>query len=217
MILKDSDQSTIVQDGDLIIKTFKENYDFFPTEEWKNTCNQFSELYGHFPKIIECDINKIIMEKVNGETIDTSMKRRFGFMSYKEQIAFVKKTQYMYFKFISNLLEYNLNHNVLLVHTDLNCENMIIDDDKIVCVDLNSVTLNRTPIEHYFITFGADEWARRIDILAHRYITEMADEAATINERHRHVINELNKESADLNRHHREVITKLEERLGKNK
>ena len=51
MILKDNHQSTVTQEGELVIKTFKPGYEFHidDYEKFKNTCNQFSEKYGHFP------------------------------------------------------------------------------------------------------------------------------------------------------------------------
>ena len=203
MILKDDYKSTVVQDGDLVIKTFKSGHEFYVDdhEKFKNTCNQFSEMYGHFPKIIECDINKIIMEKVNGKPIDTILRseNKMFFTSFDERVTFIKKIQYMYFKFISNLLEYNVENNICLKHNDLNCHNMIIDGNKLICIDLDSVNINSTPIDHYFITFGAHEISKFInDIVYQSYV-------------------EKEKEARKLNRHHRNEISKLREELGKNK
>lgn len=203
MILKEDDQSTVTQDGELIIKTFKPNHKFYRDdyEEWKNTCNHFSEAYGHFPKIIECDIDKIIMEKVNGETIDSILRsdNKMFFTNFDERVTFIKKVQYMYFKFISNLLEYNVENNISVKHNDLNCDNMIIDGNKLICVDLDSVDINSTPIDHYFITFGAHELTKFIDNALHQSYAEKQ------------------KEARKLNKYHLNVISKLKEELGKNK
>lgn len=200
MILKEDDQSTVTQDGELIIKTFKPNHKFYidDYEEWKNTCNHFSEAYGHFPKIIECDIDKIIMEKINGKTIE-NLVRDSREMSFEEVLHLTKKIQYMYFKFISNLLEYNIKYNTFISHNDLNRENMIIHDNKLICVDLDSVIINRSPIEHNFITFGLNEITKFIDNVLHQSYAEEQ------------------KKSVKINQEHRNVILKLKEELGKNK
>ena len=63
------------------------------------------------------------------------------YSSIDEQIKIFKKMQSYYLKFISNISEYNLNNNVTLTHTDLNFGNMFISNDKLVCIDLESIFL----------------------------------------------------------------------------
>ena len=98
----------------------------------------------------------------------------------------------MYFKFISNLLEYNIKHNTFISHNDLNRENMIIHDNKLICVDLDSIKIDRDPIEHNFITYGAHEISQFIDDILRQSYEEKQKE-------------------------HRNMIAKLKEELGKNK
>jgi len=174
MILKEDDQSTVTQDGELIIKTFKPNHKFYidDYEEWKNTCNHFSEAYGHFPKIIECDIDKIIMEKINGKTIE-NLVRDSREMSFKEVLHLTKKIQYMYFKFISNLLEYNVNNDTMLSHSDLNYNNMYVANDKLVCIDLDAVKLNRFPVETTFISLPLTVFQLDAESLNYHYTGQM--------------------------------------------
>ena len=193
MILKDDHRATVKLDGGLIIKTFKPGWELNThqfDDKWKYTCNQFSETYGHFPRIIECTANKLVMERVVGEPLN-ELRDNMLKTSIDEQVKFIKKLQYMYFRFISNLLEYNVKYNVLLAHQDLNFSNMFIHNDKIICIDLDSTTVDRNPCEHSFITLPIYLLQHTVDNLNFQYYRKKEEQAAKINREHRSTIAKL--------------------------
>ena len=170
-ILKDNYSATVVQDGDIIIKTFKPGFELNQNifnKKWKDTCNQFGEIYGHFPKIIECDSNKLITKKVDGKSIGELLSI-IKDSKIEEQIEFIKKMQYIFFKFMSNLFEYNVKYNTLLIHKDLTFDNMFIHNGKLLCIDLNSTTINRNPCEQSFIALPMVMLQDLVDNMNYKY------------------------------------------------
>tara|TARA_Y100000385_G_scaffold279544_1_gene329363 strand:- start:488 stop:1111 length:624 start_codon:yes stop_codon:yes gene_type:complete len=195
IILKDSRASTVVQDGDIIIKTFKPGFELNINKfnkEWKDTCNQFGEIYGHFPKIIECDTNKLIIEKIEGNTIEELLVRLKDSKEIEKKFEFIKKIQYMFFKFISNLFEYNVKFNTVLIHQDLNFSNIFIHDNKLICVDLESTTVNKNLCKQSFIGLPMVLLQDLVDNINFQYYVEKEQEAIKIAKKHRQIIAMLN-------------------------
>ena len=163
MIIKEDYRASIEFIDGKFIKTFKEGsvlleQDGFD-EEWKDHINNFGRLYGHFPEIIEFHKNKLVMEQVKGQSFTEFRKQSYQ-SGIEEQIENFKQMQFCYYKFICNLLEYNIKNKCSLVHKDLNYNNMYISNEnwhhganKLVCIDLDAVKLNKWFVPHSFINF----------------------------------------------------------------
>ena len=163
MLIKEDYRSRVEFVDGKFIKTFKqgsllldkEGYD----ENWQAHINNFSRLYGHFPKIIEFYQNKLVMEQVNGQSFTDFRKQSYE-SNLEKQVEDFKQMQSCYYKFISNLLEYNIKNKCSLVHRDLNYNNMYISNENwhhganiLVCIDLDAVKLNQYIVPHSFINF----------------------------------------------------------------
>ncbi|OUX04072.1 MAG: hypothetical protein CBE00_13235 [Planctomycetaceae bacterium TMED240] len=66
--------------------------------------------------------------------------------------------QRLYHQFVANLLQYNHDNGVYMVHSDLNLSNMFIVNnadskfsDRVVCIDIDSVRINHTYTEHNWL------------------------------------------------------------------
>lgn len=192
MIIKDDHRSKVETTEDLIIKTFKPGYELSPflySDEWKERINQFGSLYGHFPKIIELSITKMVMEKIEGKSFNDFRQESYQ-RSIEEQFKDFKKMQFLYYRFISNLLEFNLKYDISLIHNDLNYNNMLISNDKLICIDMDAVKLNRNPTENSFISLPIPVFQHDAEELNHLY-------HATLNEKH-----------TEANKTHRKQIEK---------
>jgi predicted unusual protein kinase regulating ubiquinone biosynthesis (AarF/ABC1/UbiB family) len=175
MILKDNQYATVIKDGNLVIKKFKLGQEFLidDYEKWQRTCNHFSEIYGHFPKIIKVSAKKIIMEKVNGISFSDFQLLSYN-SSLEKQIEDFKQIQLLYYKFIFNLLEFNFKNKCCLYHTDLNFTNMFINNDKLVCIDLDSVDLNSRFVPNSFINLEFQQAAENLEDQRNKQLRKMA-------------------------------------------
>ena len=159
MILKEDHRVKVELVDNLIVKTFKPGWECPQSPKWMVRINEFSVLYGHAPRIVECTPNRLVTEKVTGKSVVELLdykNREIGFtnerkLSTTQWINNYKKAQSLYFQMINNFLEYNLNYKFPLIHKDLNLSNMFIKDDIIVCIDVNSFTVSENPIEFNWI------------------------------------------------------------------
>lgn len=164
MIIKEDYRSKVELVDGKFIKTFKQGSllreeDGFD-DNWKSHINNFSRLYGHFPKIIEFHQNRLVMERVKGQSFTEFRIQSYRSTNIDKQIEDFKKMQFCYYKFISNLLEYNIKNKCSLVHNDLNYNNMYISNEGwqhganiLVCIDLDAVKFNKHFVPHSFINF----------------------------------------------------------------
>ena len=156
MILKEDYRSIVKSHDGLITKSFKPGHELslqLYSDKWQHHVNQFGSIYGHFPQVLEISNTKMVMEEITGKSFNELRQERYTH-TLEEQCKDLKKVQFLYYKFISNLLEYNLNNNITLIHSDLNYNNMLVDsNDKLVCIDMDAVKLNRYPVENSFIAF----------------------------------------------------------------
>ena len=163
MIIKEDYRAKIEFVDGKIIKTFKEGSVLLEADgfddDWKTHINNFARLYGHFPKIIEFHKNKLVMEQVKGKSFTEFRKQSYK-LSLEEQIEYFKQMQFCYYKFICNLLEYNIKNKCSLVHNDLNYNNMYISNEDwrhganmLLCIDLDAVKFNKTFVPNSFINF----------------------------------------------------------------
>lgn len=215
MILKDDHRSTVeIIDNGFIKKTFKSDWKLNTNlfnDDWKNHINNFAEQYGNFPKITSLTKDELVMQYVIGEPLE-ALREESYYSSIDEQIKIFKKMQYYYLKFISNISEYNLNNNVTLTHTDLNFGNMFISNDKLVCIDLESIFLNRNACENSFISF----FLTRLNIFAdninfqhkNREYSNLLEQQREINLEHKEKIKELDNKIKDLKSNNESIFTK---------
>jgi thiamine kinase-like enzyme len=162
MILKEDYRSIVEQDNGVIIKTFKDGSQLSPesfNEEWKQHINNFGRLYGHFPKILELSKTRIVMEQVHGAPFTKTRTESYKH-SIDRQIKDFKLLQFAYYKFIHNLLKYNIDYKCNLVHKDLNYNNMFLSDGRwhhganlLVCIDLDSAKMFEFTVPNSFIAF----------------------------------------------------------------
>jgi len=192
MILKDDHRAKVESTEDLIIKTFKPGYELSPylfSDEWKERVNQFGSLYGHFPKIIEVSIKKMVMEKIEGKSYNDLRQESWLHLNYRrdmeQQFKDFRKMQFLYYRFISNLLEFNLKYNVSLIHNDLNYNNMLVSNNKLVCIDMDAVKLNRNPAENSFISLPIPVFQHDTETLNHKYHAMLNEGHTEANKAHR--------------------------------
>jgi thiamine kinase-like enzyme len=162
MILKEDYRSIVEQDNGVIIKTFKDGSQLSPesfNDEWKQNINNFGRLYGHFPKILELSKTRIVMEQVHGAPFTKTRTESYKH-SIDRQIKDFKLLQFAYYKFIHNLLKYNIDYKCNLVHKDLNYNNMFLSDGRwhhganlLVCIDLDSAKMFEFTVPNSFIAF----------------------------------------------------------------
>ena len=176
MILKNDYRSIVKDEKGVIVKTFKPGHQLntknIYNKKWKDVVNDFGHLYGHFPKIIECTSTKMIVEKVLGKNFNEIRQESYK-TTLEEQARCLKKLQFLYFRFISNLLEYNVNNDTMLSHSDLNYNNMYVANDKLVCIDLDAVKLNRFPVETTFISMPLTVFQLDAESLNYHYTGQM--------------------------------------------
>ena len=162
MILKEDYRSIVEQDKGVIVKTFKDGSILNPesfNDEWKYHINNFGSLYGHFPKILELSETRIVMEEVYGTPFTKTRMESYQ-RSIEDQITDFKLLQFAYYKFIHNLLKYNIDYKCNLIHKDLNYNNMFLSDSRwhhdanlLVCIDLDSAKIFEFTVPNSFITF----------------------------------------------------------------
>ncbi len=163
-LIKDTHQATVTQDGDRIIKQFKPGYKFLLQDhaQWQHTLNQFSARHRHFPRVIECSEDSLIMARAPGHAVWS--ESLWHGKSIQEKIAQTQQLQLMYFTFVTHVLQHNIEHHTHIAHHDLNANNMFVHQDQLICIDLNAVTTDN-PGEYYWIEFGAKEIAKRTNLL----------------------------------------------------
>ena len=164
MLLREDDRAVIEQINGTVVKTFKPGYhlDCHPRigvfrPDWLHHVNKFSDEYAHFPKVLELSPERLVTEYVPGNTIRTQRTQSWRH-DLDTQRRFFLRMQRLYHQFVANLLQYNHDNGVYMVHSDLNLSNMFIinnEDSKfsnrVVCIDIDSVRINHTYTEHNWL------------------------------------------------------------------
>lgn len=145
MILKEDFRVKVEEIDGLIIKTFKSSR-LDRNDVWQNRVNEFSTLYGHVPQIIEYTPYRLVTTKVDGECV-WDLLEKTEFKNTTDWINNYKKVQFLFFELLTHFSEFNLNHKYPLMHDDLTLQNLYIQDDIMVCIDIDSMILSRYPIE----------------------------------------------------------------------
>ena len=172
ILLRDDWRSTVEHVDNSIVKKFKPGHELdtkhMHTQAWVNHINSFSDQYKHFPRILECNSNTLITEYIPGDNL-----RDCRFQSYSKglhaQLDFFKKTQLLYYRFIANILEYNQQNNIYMYHSDLNHANMFMVEDRIVCIDIDSVRIDYNWVENNWIQLPSAIMQHDADELNYQY------------------------------------------------
>jgi hypothetical protein len=163
--IREDHRVKVTQHNGRIIKEFKPNYKFKNPDHqlWMHTLNGFSDRHGHFPRIFEANEDTLITAIAPGHALHN------GHIwvqqdTLEKKIRLLQRLQVTYFQFITNVLRHNITYGTHIAHHDLNSSNMFFDDDRMTCIDLNSVTTH-LPCEYYWIEYGAKEIGKRSAML----------------------------------------------------
>ena len=182
-ILKKDNRSTVFDIGDgLVRKVFKPEKKLileFYNDEWKHHINQFSEEYGHFPKIISHSAEEITMERIDGEPFEAIRHKGYS-MDIVEHAELFKRMQFLYLNFLCNLSEYNLKNKVSMCHHDLDFRNMIERNNKLVIIDPDGVTVNRDLCENSFMTVFLTRLDNQANYINFKYKSKRMDLASLL-------------------------------------
>lgn len=156
MILKDDDRVTVEETDGLIVKSFKPGHEVIHSLDWVKRINEFSLLYGHTPKIVDYTKtpNRLVTTKVVGDSLtDLIQKKEIDTPTdLTNWIHNYKKAQMLYFEMITHFAEFNANFEYPLVHNDLRIGNLYIQDNTMVCIDIDSMFLSENAVEFNWIS-----------------------------------------------------------------
>ena len=166
MLLRDDDRATTTLEGGVVVKRFKPGHILHPgvyTDHWLSMVNGFAEATGHFPKVIDLNQSLLVTEWVEGSTL-RKQRDAIQSASLEDQRQFHLEVQRQYYRFVSNLLNYNHIKSHYMCHGDLNLSNMILTD-RIVCIDIDAVRIDHHWVENNWITIPQPWWQQDADEL----------------------------------------------------
>ena len=126
-ILKQTPNSTLKIEDNIVYKTFNHGFPRYMTKEWEKDYNDLSDINPHFVQIIEYNRTKnyISMPYIPLKSIS--------------ELTFKKKYLYQTLQLIKDMMMFAENRNGF-IHTDLHCDNLLLNakTGNIIVIDPDS-------------------------------------------------------------------------------
>jgi len=138
-IIKESDIAIVYDDGDKIVKKFKDHLNYLDIKWW-NFYDDFYNQYKISPKVYDIVPHKsIVMEKVTG------LEMKHVILNADKSINNIhKQTHLDCFKIIQEIkffmADFSRKHNIFCLHTDISVDNILMNSaDSYYLIDIDSI------------------------------------------------------------------------------
>ena len=144
--LKKDHKSTIIAKGDKVIKTFGRPMEFID-EEWLRHYKTFHKMYGGVVRVHDADKNHIVMDFVEGSTLNDTFWKEKGLdhkLGYEAFAAILSC--------LSHMSEYSSTIDRVWFHNDAGMHNYVVSNGHFILVDPDAFKLTRNPYPGTFVS-----------------------------------------------------------------
>lgn len=146
-VIKEDDKSVIIREGNRVIKTFGSPRLHMKHKHWLLHYEAFTNMYGGVVKVHEADENHIVMDYVEGKSVDRQLWRD-GEVNHQ----FSYQTFAAILQLLANMAEYSSMISHVWYHCDAGTHNLTYTGKEFILTDPDSFVLTKNPYPGSFVS-----------------------------------------------------------------